>query len=279
MHPVRIARHFGRLALRRAFPTPEEAAWRRLIDYSETAAPQSRHHLRALELDLRFPDPSAIASQWHDMFVRQTLAVTFDTDTPRVLDCGAHIGLVSLWVKRQWPAARITAFEPDPVIADMLRENLHHNGAADVEVVEAAVWNRNGSVAFRAPGSDAGAIEAVAADTRGQSREVRSVRLRDWLNEPVDLLKLDIEGAELDVLDDSVEALGCVRRIHLEVHDFDAGRRLLPRCLLRLEEAGFIYALSDLGSAVWREGVRASGPFAHAVPSWVVCVRAWRAEP
>jgi FkbM family methyltransferase len=276
MHPFRVARHYGRLALRRAFPTPEEAAWRNLIEYAERAPSQSSHSYRALDLDLEFPDPSALASQWHDIFVRRGLDITFATDAPRVLDCGAHIGLASLWIKRQWPAARVTAFEPDPAIAALLGGNLQRNGAADVDVVEAAVWNTQGTVTFRAPGTDAGAIDTVAADTTGPAREVRAVRLRDWLTEPVDLLKIDIEGAELDVLEDSADLLPHVRSIHLEVHDFDPARRLLPGCLQHLSDAGFIYALSDLGSALWRPGVRAAEPFANAVPSWVICVRAWR---
>jgi FkbM family methyltransferase len=276
MHPLRVARHYSRLALRRAFPTPEEAAWRSLLDYAERAPAQARHARRALDLDLEFPDPNALASQWHDIFVRCSLAVTFDHDTPRVLDCGAHVGMASLWMKRMWPAARITAFEPDATIAALLRANLQRNGAADVEVVEAAVWNHDGTVSFRAPGTDAGAIDAVAADTVGPQRDVRAVRLRHWLSQPVDLLKLDVEGAELDVLEDNADLLHCVRAIHLEVHDFDPARRLLPGCLRRLDEAGFTYALSGLGSALWRPGVKAAGPFARAIPSWVVCVRAWR---
>lgn len=276
MHPIRIARHFGRMAIRRAFPTAEESAWRRLLDYAEQAPPQAVHWARVLDLDMQFPDPSAFASQWYDVMIKRTLAVTLDSPAPRVLDCGAHVGLMSLWMKRQWPAARVTAFEADPAIAAMLRTNLARNGAADVEAIEAAVWNRTGTVTFRAPGSDAGSIEQVAADTEGPRKEVRSVRLRDWLHEPVDLLKLDVEGAELDVLEDSQDKLSAVRNVHLEVHDFDEDRRLLPRCLMCLENAGFTYALSDLGSALWRQGVGPAGPFAQAVPSWVICVRAWR---
>jgi FkbM family methyltransferase len=276
MHPVRIARHFGRLALRRAFPTPEESAWRRMLDYAETAPAQPRHSADVLDLALDFPDPHAFASQWHDVMVKGSIDVTLDTPSPRVLDCGAHVGLVSLWARRRWPAARVTAFEADPDIAEMLRDNLQRNGAGDVDIVAAAVWTQEGTVTFRAPGSDAGAIDLVAADTAGSRREVRSVRLRDWLTERIDLLKLDIEGAELDVLEDSADRLSNVENIHLEVHDFDPHRRLLPRCLLCLERAGFTYALSDLGSALWRPGVTASAPFARAVPSWVVCVRAWR---
>jgi FkbM family methyltransferase len=276
MHPVRVARHYGRLALRRAFPRPEEAAWRRLLDYAETAPAKPMHAAQPLGFDIEFPDPHAFASQWFEIMVKHSLAVTLAGDQPRILDCGAHVGLATLWAKRQWPAARITAFEPDQAIAAMLRANVARNAAADVEVVEAAVWKDDEQVTFRAPGSDAGAIDVVGADTTGPTRAVRAVRLRHWLNEPIDLLKIDIEGAELDVIEDSADLLGNVAHIHLEVHDFDPARRLLPRCLLALEEAGFTYALSDLGEALWRPGVRAEGPFPRAVPSWVVCVRAWR---
>lgn len=276
MHPVRIARHLTRLARRRIFSPPEERAWRRFRDYAERRPRSGLHALDALGLHLEFPDPGAMASQWHDLFVRKTLDLHCDAEAPRILDCGAHVGLASLWMKRRWPRARITAFEADPEIARLLRANLERNGASDVEVVEAAVWRCDGDVPFRAPGSDAGAVDAVAADTGGARIRVRSVRLRHWLTEPIDLLKMDVEGAELDVLDDSADRLHHVRAVHLEVHDFDSGRRLLPGCLVRLAEAGFTYALSDLGSALWREGVRASGPFRGAVPSWVVCVQAWR---
>lgn len=276
MHPVRIARHLARLAQRRIFSPPEERAWRRFRDYAERCPPSGLHALGALGLHLEFLDPGAMASQWHDLFVRKTLDLQCDTEAPRILDCGAHVGLASLWMKRRWPRARITAFEADPEIARLLRANLARNGASDVEVVEAAVWRCDGEVTFRAPGSDAGAVEAVAADTGGARIRVRSVRLRHWLTEPIDLLKMDVEGAELDVLDDSADRLHHVRAVHLEVHDFDSARRLLPGCLARLSGAGLVYALSDLGSALWRPGVRACGPFRGAVASWVVCVRAWR---
>jgi FkbM family methyltransferase len=276
MHPVRIARHLTRLARRRIFSPPEERAWRRFRDYAERWPRSGLHALDALGLYLEFPDPGAMASQWHDLFIRNTLDLQCGVEAPRILDCGAHVGLASLWMKRRWPRARITAFEADPQIARLLRANLARNGASDVEVVEAAVWRCDGDVAFCAAGSDAGAVAAVAAAPGEASIRVRSVRLRHWLTEPIDLLKLDIEGAELDVLEDSADRLHHVRAVHLEVHDFDSARRLLPGCLTRLSGAGFVYALSDLGSALWRPGVAASGPFRGAVPSWVVCVRAWR---
>lgn len=275
-----LARRLRGLASRayhRLWPTPEMAAWRRLVVEGERRGRYEAGRLRLMDLDLEFPDAASLSPQWHDLFVRETLAFEAGTDAPRVLDCGANVGLASLWVKRRYPRARITAYEADPAIAAICQRNLARNGAADVEVIAAAVWREAGEIAFRQEGSDSGAVELVAVDTPGTLRTVPAVRLRDEVaRAPVDLLKLDIEGAELAVLEDIEDVLPQVVAIHVEVHDFDARARLLPRCLLLLERAGYTVALHDFAVAGWRPGAARRGPFRHAVPSWIVLVRAWR---
>ena len=69
------------------------------------------------------------------------------TPSPRILDCGANVGLASLFFKRRYPAARITAFEADPALFAILDANLRANGAADVEARHAALWTSTGTVA------------------------------------------------------------------------------------------------------------------------------------
>jgi hypothetical protein len=139
------------------------------------------------------------------------------------------------------------------------------------------VWSADATLPFRREGADSGALDAVGADTTGAVVNVPAVRLARWLaQEPVDLLKLDIEGAELDVLRDCADCLHDVRAIQVEVHDFDASRRLLPDCLQVMQRAGFAYALSDFAVAHWRASAVRQSPFAHAVPSWIVLVRAWK---
>jgi FkbM family methyltransferase len=274
---LRTVRSLAARAFHRFKQSPAEAAWRRIVAVGEHAPRYTAGRLTLLGLDLEYPDAVSLAPQWHDLFVRETLAFDADSSAPRVLDCGANIGLASLWIKRQYGSARVTAFEADPAIAEILARNLARNGAGDVDVVPAAVWREGGQVAFRQEGSDSGAIDGVAADTRGTALSVPAVRLRDVVAaEAIDLLKLDIEGAELAVLEDLEDALAGVRALHVEVHDFDPAARLLPRCLLLLERAGYVYALDDFGVARWRPGAVRRGPFRHAVPSWVVLVRAWR---
>jgi FkbM family methyltransferase len=270
----------ARAARRRLWPTPEEHAWRAIRERAEREPRRTPGVLRLLDLDIEYADALSLAPQWHDIFVRRSLDLRASTDAPRVLDCGANVGLAAIWIKRAFPRARLTAFEADPAIYAVLQRNLHRNNLADVDVVHAAVWRERRSIRFRCEGSDSGAIDQVAAGTGGRVQDVPAIRLRDELARgvPVDLLKLDIEGAEMEVLADAADMLHHVRAIHVEVHDFDTRHRLLPRCLTLLEHAGFEYALDDFASATWRPEGSPRGPFMKAVPAWVILVRAWRPE-
>jgi hypothetical protein len=130
--------------------------------------------------------------------------------------------------------------------------------------------------------ADAGALAATETPEGGRPRTktiVDSVRLREWLErEEIDLLKLDIEGAELVVLQDVGSALNSVAAMHLEVHDLNPARRILPECLSILERAGFVIAVGGVLPATWRSWPYSHSPFPGAVPGWITTVRAWR-EP
>jgi tRNA G46 methylase TrmB len=66
-----------------------------------------------------------------------------ENETPLILDCGANIGISVLNYRRKYPSAKIIAFEPDPTFLPVLKKNLETNQAADVSIVEAAVWTRS----------------------------------------------------------------------------------------------------------------------------------------
>ncbi|MBS1790799.1 MAG: FkbM family methyltransferase [Acidobacteria bacterium] len=266
----RVKRHY--------FPTPEVAAWRHACQIAEQVPRYSPGEIQLGEYRLRYADLLSTCPQWEDIFVRQTMRVELDTATPRILDCGANIGLASLYIKRLYPAARITAYEADPTIHEILTDNLRRNRAADVETVQAAIWKENGSISFACEGADSGAVAEVSANTSATRREVPSIRLRDLLSaEPIDLLKLDIEGAERAVLADCAGALENVRAILMELHDFDPRQRNLPFVLELLEREGFHYTLDDLVSLPWVPPVApVSSPFAGQAMCWGVMVKAWR---
>jgi FkbM family methyltransferase len=280
----RSARRLAGRAKRRLFPSPEMAAWQRACRAAERVPRHAPGTIELMGYRLRYADLLTLCPQWHDLFVAGAYRFVAAGQVPRVLDAGANIGLASLYFKRLYPRARITAYEADPAICALLRENLAANGAADVETVQAAVWTRTGSLDFRCEGSDSGAVvdpgSGLGADLPGPVRSVPAVRLRDVLErEPVDLLKLDIEGAEAAVLADCAGALGQVRALIAEVHEFDPARRRTPEILDRLAEAGFTCALDELHPLPWRSPVAAPGtPFPGRALCWVVLVRAWKGE-
>jgi FkbM family methyltransferase len=196
-----------------------------------------------------------------------------------MLDCGANVGVVTLYLKRRYPDASITAFEADPEIAATLARNVEDNRLSDVDIIAAAVWDSAGETTFVAEGADSG---GVAVDYRGSSRKritVPTVRLRDILaNETrVDLLKLDIEGAEHRVLADCESELGKVKAIAVELHDFDIANRRSPATLELLSRAGFYYAHGGTMPVPGIEnGVGAGKPFPAPPAKWVERVYAWR---
>lgn len=270
------ARRIAGRAKRRLFPTPEMAAWRQACREAERVPRYTPGRIRLMGYDLGYTDLLTTCPQWEDLFVRQTLRFETGIAAPRILDCGANIGLATLYFKRAHPRARITAFEADPSIYPVMVENLRRNGAADVETVQAAVWNKTGEIEFHSEGADSGAIATRAHRESGATRPVPSRRLRDVLDdEPVDLLKLDIEGAEGAVLDDCRGALGNVRALALDLHEFDPAHRQTGDVFRLLTNAGFTFDLKSLAPLPWRTP-QVRSPFPNPAPMWAVLVRAWR---
>jgi FkbM family methyltransferase len=279
VNPLLAARRTAGRVRRRLFPSREVAAWRAACRLAERTP---RYREGTIELDglaVRYTDLLTVCPQWHSLFVDGSYRFQASSPTPRILDCGANLGLASLYWKRLYPRARITAYEADPRIAAALRQNLAANGAADVEVVEAAVWNAEGRLAFHAEGADSGAIAALpGAPASGARVEVAAVRLRDALERgPVDLLKLDVEGAEEAILADCAGALGSVGAILAEIHELDPARRITPAILELLAREGFAVALDELVPLPWREPLAGpASPFPRRALAWVCLVRAFR---
>jgi len=270
------ARRVARGIQRELWPSAEEAVLKRL---EREARRHPRHTHGAIAVSsyrLEYADAASVWPQWEDIFIKRTMAFETTSASPRILDCGANVGVASLYFKHQYPKARVTAFEADQDLAAICRRNVAANRANDVDVLAAAVWTATGELEFICEGSDSGAIASLDAGVQGRSVIVPAIRLRDWLSEPVDLLKLDIEGAELAVLQDCGDALRNVKSISIDLHEFDPARRQTGPLFALLTDAGFTFDLHGLTPLPWRSP-KVHAPFDRPAPVWAVMVRAWRA--
>ena len=175
----------ARATWRVCFPRPAEAAWRRAVRTAQSSPRRAPGTIRLLDYDIAFSDATSLAPQWHDIFVRESLAFN------AARRCAAHSRLrrqsrpcVPVFQTPVHPMPASRRSNPIRVIAPLLRRNLARNGGADVEVVEAAVWSARDRLTFFSDQADAGAL-AAAETPEGRSSSdamaVDSVRLREWL--------------------------------------------------------------------------------------------------
>jgi FkbM family methyltransferase len=119
---------------------------------------------------------------------------------PKALDLGGNIGLFGVWMFARFPAGSLTAFEPDPRNARLLEMTIQANGLQERwQLIEAAVGTNIGEVSFAA--GEFGTSHIAAPEDSGTLR----VPLLDLFDHTsaVDLLKIDIEGAEWEILQDA----------------------------------------------------------------------------
>lgn len=124
-----------------------------------------------------------------------------------VIDVGAHIGLVSLYLAKRWPFLRIFAFEPHPINHANFARNLRLNNVSNISLFQQAVTADGRPIMLRLVDSNTGGATAVfdmaGAHTVGP---VESVTLQDIFNRTVApgqrcrLLKLDCEGMEYEIV-------------------------------------------------------------------------------
>jgi FkbM family methyltransferase len=277
--PTPLLAHFRRLVrdvLHDIWPTPELAVLRQLESRAVREPRMGGGTIAVPPYRFDYVDAMSTWPQWDDIFVHRLLAFDSDVPAPRILDCGANIGLASVYFSRLYPHASVTAFEADPRLAATCRANLVlAAGDGKVEVQPAAVWTTDGTLDFVCEGTDSGAIACLDEPVAGPVTTVRAIRLRDWLNDPVDLLKLDIEGAELPVLEDCGDRLSNVRAMFVELHESKPGRRQTGALFDLLTAAGFAFDVSALTPLPWRSP-KVQSPFTKVALSWVTMVRAWR---
>jgi FkbM family methyltransferase len=194
---------------------------------------------RCSGLEVEFLDAASFLSAHRAIFADEIYRLPFEHDAPSIVDLGANVGLATLWFKKRYPRARVLALEPDPAMFACLERNVSANGCSSVELLNCAAWNAAGEMAFLPDGADGGRVLDAAAAGARQIR-VRTLAIGALLaDRPVDVLKIDIEGAEDVVIADCAPILSRVRCLFVEYHARRGAPSALGGIVRLLEQAGF----------------------------------------
>jgi FkbM family methyltransferase len=194
---------------------------------------------------LKIVDSASYLFTKKEIFDLEIYKFNSQNEKPFIIDCGANIGLSVIYFKQLFPNAEIIAFEPDDRVFKALRFNLESFQLSDVALIKKACWNEETTLRFYSEGADGGRV-AMNFDTE-QIIYVETIRLRNFLRRKVDFLKIDIEGAEIKVLEDCSDLLSNVEKIFVEYHSFIAMEQPLPEILSILKDSGFRLHISAPG--------------------------------
>jgi len=205
-------------------------------------APGRIRNLRITGGQVTYSSPLELTHALKEIFAEGIYEQAFPQN-PYIIDCGANIGMSVIYLKNIAPDALIDAFEPDERNFSLLKKNVQSFDLKDVFLHNAAVWKEDTELNFSAEGTMSSRISNAGAEGKGSI--VKAVRLRNYLTRKVDFLKIDIEGAEFEVLKDSADMLYLVKHMFIEYHGtFEQNGELLSMLEI-ITNQGFSFYIKE----------------------------------
>lgn len=187
-------------------------------------------------LSVQFPDlpqPIFLRRQgsdftvFEDIFLKHEYHFKHRSKPHFILDAGANIGLAAVFFKRKFPDVSIICIEPEPSNFEMLKKNTEkYNG---ITCIRKGVWNKTCSLQILDDGLGEWGF-TVKEVSDGLPNTVQAVSISDIMKEngiqKIDVLKMDIEGSEMEVMSENYEDwISKTQTLLIETHD-----RLRPGC-------------------------------------------------
>jgi FkbM family methyltransferase len=163
-----------------------------------------RHRLQWLRRDSRHFLIRGLKARFLDQRVEFDLIRQHVRTSDLVCDIGANKGSFVFWLSRWCRNGSVVAFEPQPSFAGMLAQLCRDLALDNVKVEPKAVFSRSGTADLFVPKAhlqSASLLGKAGADGSTETVSVPTVRLDDYFRpeQRIALLKIDVEGAELEV--------------------------------------------------------------------------------
>jgi len=180
----------------------------------------------SIQLDKRFPPVflrknSTDVNVFNDVFHRREYDINFYGEPKVIIDCGANIGLTSVYFAQRFPNATIISVEPERKNFEMLQKNA--SGYKNIHALNYGIWNKATSleVIDRGEGAWAFVVNEVPKNTQGAIEAISISAIKQQFNlEKIDVLKIDIEGSEKELFEKgTADWLPFVKTMVLELHD------------------------------------------------------------
>lgn len=207
---IAISRHWGyptgvKVAWSILFNNNKKLEWKLPIFNNSIALRKSQSDLPIFEqifadLEYKFPHPNP-------------------EEVTTIIDAGANIGFAALYFSSVYPNAKILCLEPDQNNLELLRYNTR--SYKNIEILHGALWHNNSPIEISNPNElSAGFVITASRNNTTLIPAYTPQQLIDKMGGKVDLFKMDVEGAELEIFSNTTDWLKQIEGLIIELHDW-----------------------------------------------------------
>jgi FkbM family methyltransferase len=194
---------------------------------------KARLSRRPFEIEIRvagIAHPLRVRLKTSDLPAYQGVFINREYDLPlrmsptTIIDAGANVGFASIFFANKYPHARVIAIEPEASNFELLKRNVEPY--PNITPLRAALWKDDVIIDLVDPGIGHWGFQATKLAWTDQKTRLGTVQgvtveriMRDYALDYVDILKMDIEGAERDVLENPSPWIDNVGVVIAELHD------------------------------------------------------------
>jgi FkbM family methyltransferase len=163
---------------------------------------------------------------YEQIFINQEYDFSEETQPKTIVDAGANIGLASIYFANKYPHAKIIAIEPEQSNFELLKDNIAPY--PNIIPIQAALWHKNEIINLIDPGIGKFGFMTEMKDSSENlpgdfCHTVVAITLdkimKDFNLDKIDILKIDIEGAEREVFSNTSSWIEKVDSIIIELHE------------------------------------------------------------
>jgi FkbM family methyltransferase len=155
---------------------------------------------------------------FEQIFIDEEYRCVIDAEPNIIVDAGANIGLASIYYAMAYPKARIVAIEPESSNFELLKENVKNY--SNIYCENAGLWDKSTYLKIYNP---YGQKHSFTVEESNDPQGIKAITVDDVMNQHdfpfIDILKVDIEGAEKEVFSGHPGWIKKVGMIVIELHD------------------------------------------------------------
>jgi FkbM family methyltransferase len=158
---------------------------------------------------------------FYQVFLAKSYELNYRIEPKFIIDCGANIGLATVFFKNKFPNAKVIAIEPEDSIFKLLQENTQKYN--DVHCVKSGIWDKSANLIIKESNDGNWVFTVEEVDYENEST-IAAISITEIMKkykiDTIDILRIDIEGSEKEVFENNFEYwLSKTKVLIIELHD------------------------------------------------------------